>query len=252
MSRLKSIAKQVAASSMVKPENKLLRDFINTIEKEQPDYKPSQWYKPSGLGCVRRMYYERIGEPKKEAKQFKLIGMGEVGTDRHETIQSYFVKMAKNYPELEWINVADFLKDNPVDGTIVDNKFIKNEFETKCKNELLQLSFLSDGLIKYEGELYILEIKTESMFKFNKQEEVFPDHKIQAACYSLCLGVNKVMFLYENRDDLNKKIYQFEVTEEIEDFVVDRIQYVEDCVEAGEPPKEKCKSSFCQYCKGRR
>lgn len=251
MAKLKSIAKRVAASSLERPENRLVRDLISTIENTQRPYKPSRWYKPSGLGCVKKMYFERIGEPIVQKGGFQLIGMGEVGTHRHEDLQEYFFKMQKVNKELKWINVEEYLKENPVEGTIVDNSFIKNKYETKCKNELLQLSFLSDGLIEYEGTLYILEIKTESMFKFNKQEKQFPDHEIQAACYAMSLGVKDVMFLYEDRDSLDKKMYHFTVTEDIEDYVVERIQYVEDCVRKGTEPKEKCSSSYCQYCKGR-
>lgn len=252
MARLGSLAKMVAAGSDENPAKRFADDLKQTIKRSQSEYKPSRFYKPSGVsGCIRKMYFERIGKSKQDDASTNLIGMGEVGTFRHEVIQNYLIKMSdKKNSNFTWVDVEEHLKENPVEGTrINESKKFKKKNETKCFNELLQLSFLCDGIIIYEGEKYIFEMKTETMFKYQKHTEAHEEHFLQAACYAMCLGVDKVMFLYENRDSLDFKATIFTPTEADYDAVVEKIQLCEDYVLKGEEPKIYCSSSYCPYCK---
>lgn len=253
MSKLNRLAKMVAQSK----ENQFAEQFVqmltHSIETEVETYTPSTYYKPSGVGgCIRKMYYERIGEAKQDKASYNLIGMGEAGTDRHEHLQRAMVRMSEVVPndKFEWIDVSEYMKLNPVEGTVEDTKFKKNEYEAKFKNELLQLSFLCDGLITVNGKPFIFEAKTETMFKYNKHSEPFEEHKMQATCYAMCLGVDNVIFLYENRDTLEKKAYEFEVTDVWKERVIEKLQTCEWHVEQQTPPTEKCSSNYCPYCRG--
>lgn len=53
------------------------------------------------------------------------------------------------------------------------------------------MRFMCDGLIQYNGEHYIIEIKTESTHKFNRHQEPWPSHKLQATCYAMTIGCLK-------------------------------------------------------------
>ena len=249
-SNLTKIAKMVKAGNSQGLAESFVSSLVETIQRTQPEYKPSTFYKPSGVGgCIRQMYFERIGQSIRSNADYNLIAMGEAGTFRHEVLQEYMVRMAEADKDFEWLDVAEHLKHNPVEGTWVDDKFKKNDYETKCKNDLLQLSFLCDGLVRYKGKLYIMEIKTETMFKFTKHTEPYPEHKMQATCYGLCLGVDDVIFLYENRDSFEKKAYTFHVTDEMKQEVVDKLARCEEFVLKGESPKEFCSSPYCPYCR---
>ena len=253
MARLSKIAKLVAAGSEDKVENIFIQNLKATIENTQSEYRPSTFYKPSGVGgCIRSMYFQRVGNVLQQKSDSNLIAMGESGTFRHEVIQEYLVKMSERLADEEflWVNVEKYLEENPVEGTTVDANFKKNDYETKCKNSNLQLSFLCDGLVMLKGKPTILEIKTETMFKYNKHTEPYEEHKMQATCYALCLGVDQVLFLYENRDTFDKKAYLFEVTAEWKQKVVDKISTCEWFVEQGAAPQEYCSSNYCPYCKG--
>ena len=94
-----------------------------------------------------------------------------------------------------------------------------------------------------------MEIKTETMFKFNKHTEPYPEHKMQAACYGICLGVDDVLFLYENRDNFEKKAYTFHISEEMKQQVLDKLITCEAYVEKGISPKIYCDSNYCPYCR---
>lgn len=249
-SSLTKIAKMVRAGNSEGPASAFVASLLETIERTQPEYTPSRYYKPSGVGgCIRKMYFERIGQSIRDTADSNLIAMGEAGTFRHEVLQEYMVKMSQTDKDFEWLDVAQHLAENPVEGTIVDNTFVKNDYETKCKNELLQLSFLCDGLVRYKGKLYIMEIKTETMFKFTKHTEPYPEHKMQAACYGMCLGVDDVIFLYENRDNFEKKAYTYHIPESVKQEVLDKLVTCEEHVEKGESPKIFCTSPYCPYCR---
>ena len=247
---LSRVAKLVASGNSELPQNVFANKLKKFIENSQREYKPSTYYKPSGVGgCIRKMYFERIGKPLQDKANFNLIAMGEAGTQRHEVLQQYMVDLAKEDDYFEWLDVADYLEKNPVEGTTVDTKFKKNDFETKCKNELLQLSFLCDGLVKIDGKVYIMEIKTETMFKYSKHDEPFEAHKMQATCYALALGVEDVIFLYENRDNFEKKAYAYHVSEAMKKQVVDKLAECEAYVEKHEAPQIFCSDNYCPYCR---
>lgn len=247
--KLNRLAKMVAAGNSELTSNIFISRLTKHIEESQKDYKPSTYYKPSGIGgCLRKMYFERTGQALADKANYNLIGMGESGTYRHEVLQESMLQMSQNSEDFEWIDVAEHLEKYPVEGTVVDKNFVKNPYETKCKNELMQLSFLCDGLVKFQGKLYIVEIKTETMFKFSKHTEPYEEHKMQAACYGMSLGVSDVLFIYENRDNFEKKAYTYHITPEMEDAVIEKIATCEEYVALGESPKEYCKTSWCPYC----
>ena len=109
---------------------------------------------------------------------------------------------------------------------------------------------MCDGIVKYKGQYYILEIKTESSYKNTCRKEIAKEHYNQAITYSICLGINKVLFLYENRDNCDKKAFILEVTEEMKNSVFLKIkecnEYVEKLIT---PPKPKEVSKYaCTYC----
>ena len=108
---------------------------------------------------------------------------------------------------------------------------------------------MCDGIVKYRGKYYIIEIKTESFYKWQGQVQPFEDHKVQAAAYSTCLNINSIIFLYENRDICDLKVFQFDVTEQMkEDLVVSKIETCNSYVNGGGiPPKSENKKD-CTYC----
>jgi CRISPR/Cas system-associated exonuclease Cas4 (RecB family) len=176
-----------------------------------------------------------------------LVSMADVGTHRHEFLQHHVSKMHELGIDCEWVDVEEYVLANCADlGTKVVKK---SGYEYKCFNEKYNMSFLCDGIIKYKGTYYILEIKTESSFKWSKRTNVDDKHKPQACCYSLCFGISKVIFVYENRDTCSKKAYLYKPSQhEIEEQVLDKItkcnEYVDLCVT---PPKTENKRD-CAYC----
>lgn len=234
------------ATNQLPVEKCFLNDLEMTMERCSETRTPSQTYKPSSLNCMRNMYYQKIGEVPVRSFSAQLTGMGESGTARHDTIQKWVSKMRKAGFDCDWIDVADYIKEKKPAGTIVVSQ---QGMETKCFNEIYGLSFLCDGIIRYRGEYYILEIKTETSHKYQTRTDAADDHKTQASCYSLCLGINKVLFLYENRDTCDKKPFIVHVTDEMRmDRVVHKIETTDEYVRQRQAPPKSTNKSDCKYC----
>ncbi len=250
---LKNIAKLVKQANKAdltpaKEFQNLLNQAITMLERES-QRAPSRTYKPSSLGgCHRRLYFEVTGAPidKNPDIDPDFVGVGESGTDRHERIQRAIIEMKRLGIACEWVDVEDYLKMYPQTGTeLVERK--GNEF--KLRNTVFNMSFMCDGIIKFGGKYYILEIKTEASFKWNGRTEADPKHKVQATSYSVCLGIDDVLFVYEIRDLCKKKYYHVHITpDEKEDKVIHVINTIEDYREREVVPPMTDKRNECNYC----
>lgn len=235
----------------VSVEQAFLRDLQLSIEREDAKNTrvPSRTYKPSGMNCLRGMWFQLMGvEPMKDSSTSTLIGICESGTDRHERIQKAVDNMKNHHFDCEYVDVAEYVKSHGLEETLEIKS--KQGMETKLYHKELNISFLCDGIIKYKGIYYILEIKTESSNKFWNQNGVMPNHFLQGTAYSLCFGINDVIFLYENRDTCAKKCFMFHVTAEMREAIRTRIaecnQYVENNIC---PPKPiEAGKQMCGYC----
>lgn len=248
---LKNIAKLIKESSENLPiEKQFLNDLKKSIELTnlKESRKPSQTYKPSSMNCIRNMYYQVIGaEQGGDRSSYALIGICNSGTDIHERIQQSINGMAENEFECEYIDVGEYVKSrNLVDIEVVEKKGM----ETKLYYKSLNMSFLCDGIIKYKGKYYIVEIKTETSYKWNVRTGVDPVHYNQAISYSNAFGINGVIFIYINRDNLDMKAYLFNVTDEMKKELVDKIKLCDSYVERKQvPPKQdNLYKKTCLYC----
>lgn len=250
---LKSVARLIdIANQEVSIEEQFLQDLKTSIEKSNNEpYKPSQTIKPSSFNCIRNAYYQLIGaEPEEQKNTYNLAGICESGTDRHIRMQKNIEKMKEILGvDCEYINVADFVKQRNLTDLEIKGQ---NGMETKLYNKKYNMSFMCDGIIRYKGKYFIFEFKTESSNKFYKRTGVDESHYNQAISYALNFGLNKVLFVYENRDILDLKAYIYEVTEEMKQNLVYKIEATLNFANAKKvPPKPldvlKKTCSYCAY-----
>ena len=112
------------------------------------------------------------------------------------------------------------------------------------------MSFLCDGIIWYRGHYYILELKTESIYKWQSRQGVDPAHYNQAIAYSAALGLDEVIFIYINRDLLDMKAFLFTVTDDMKQELVGKIEECDSYVKKRTtPPKPtNIDRKTCEYC----
>ena len=248
---IKSLCRLIdVANTKVSPEQAFLADLKRSIEKsaDKEARKPSQTYKPSSMNCIRNMYYQVIGaEQDPSHSAYCSVGICNSGTDIHIRIQKAVEDMKNNGVDCEYIDVADYVKSRNLDYLEIVEK---SGMETKLYYKDLNMSFLSDGIIRYKNHYYILEIKTESSFKWNTRDNVDPTHYKQGTAYSIAFKLPEVLFLYVNRDVLDMKAYMFVPTDEMKQDLVGMITECDGYVSRMIcPPKpENVPKKTCSYC----
>lgn len=248
---LKNISRLIdIANQNIPPEQGFLSDLKHSIEKteEKNRRKPSATYKPSSMNCIRNMYYQVMGaEPDPSSSSYCLVGICNSGSDIHERIQQYVEGMKANGIDCEYIDVADYIKSRGLDYLEVVSK---NGMETKLYHKTLNMSFMCDGIIRYKGHYYVLEIKTEVSFKWQNRDGVDPKHYKQGTAYSVSLQIPEVIFLYVNRDVLDMKAYMFVPTKDMQQDFVGTIEECDGYVSRMIcPPKpENLPKKTCEYC----
>ena len=239
-------------------EASFLADLKRSIELTDAKNRrlPSQTYKPSGMNCIRSMYYQVMGvEPGESPANYSLIGICNAGTDIHQRIQQAVLDMKDNGMDCEYIKVSDYVRSRNLDylEIVKEPDFENGDYETKLYHKTLNMSFLCDGIIRYKNKYYILELKTEASFKFNVRGDVDPKHYNQGTAYSLAFGLDDVLFVYINRDLLDMKSFMFHVTDEMREELVSKIQECDNYVNSKTTPPKPENIKGCQYCayKGR-
>lgn len=232
-------------------EKQFLNDLKASIEIQDAKsaYKPSRSYKPSSMNCIRNMYFQIIGEDgNSDRMSSELVGICEAGSDRHERIQDSVLKMKGSGIDCEYLDVAEYVSSNNLTDKL--DIISKQGYETKLFHKELNIRFLCDGIIKYKGEYFILEIKTETNNKHWKRSGVADEHKNQGTAYAEALGIRKVMFVYECRDNCSKKSYILNVTDEMIEKYIEKIKLCDSYVAKKEkPPKPtEAGAKFCAYC----
>lgn len=238
-----SQGKEVSIETSFSEDMKLCIEKLNASKG-----KPSTCYKPSSLSCIRNMYYQRMGaEPDPSSISADMVGIAESGTDRHLRIQKYISSMRSFGIDCDYVDVSEYIQTHDIPNLQVLGK---NEFETKLFNPQYNLRFLVDGIIYYKGEYYILEIKTESSYKWRDRSGVDVSHLPQAFTYSECLKIPKVLFIYENRDCCSKKYYVLNVTDSDRKSIVDKITTCESYVKTSVVPTKPIDvlKKTCEYC----
>ena len=231
-------------------EQRFVNDLKRSMELEDEKGRrlPSKTYKPSGMNCIRQSYYQILGKEQDEGKSnYTMIGICNSGSDIHVRVQTAVSKMIDNNMDCEYIDVADFVRQRNLDYLEI---LSKNGMETKLYHKKYNMSFMCDGIIKYDNHYYILELKTESSYKFMNRKDVDPSHFNQGIAYSLAFGLEEVIFVYINRDIFDMKAYLFEVSSDMKQSL---ISYIEECdgyiSRMITPPKpESLPKKVCQYC----
>lgn len=251
---LKNIAKIVGeATREANPANQFLSDLQFTITREAEEESAVQSFRPSGIdSCKRNLFFRITGAPRDpgNGREANMIRIAEAGTDAHLRLQNYVMKMQENGIDCEWVDVKKWVKSRKPAGTKILKT--KNKMETRCYNEIMNMYFTCDGIIRYKGIYYILEIKTEASFKWNGQTQPHMANMKQAVCYSMGLGIDKIMFLYEERDLCRPKSFVFEITEpmkeEVHAIMAEVNSYAENFGNTGMvPDKELSKCTYCRY-----
>lgn len=248
---LKNVVKLINRENKDVPiEKQFLDDLCRSIEltDAKTARKPSKTFKPSSMNCVRQMYYQLAGVERDEANtSYTLVGITNAGSDIHERIQKAVLDMKNNGIDCEYVDVADYVRSRNLDDIDIVQK---SGMETKLYNHNLNMSFLCDGIIRYQGRYYILELKTETSNKFWQRKGVDPHHYNQGTAYSLNFGLDDVIFVYISRDTLNMKSFLYHVTDDMRKDLCIKMAECTLAIDMGTVPNkpESVDRKTCEYC----
>lgn len=233
----------------------LYNKTLLTCKEEQP--YPTDFTRPSSLGkCARNIFFERTHAPKDPIDLnnpwiYNSVGILESGTDRHERIQNVLFKMEEQ-GFIKNIDIPTAIKDAQAEG--IKSEFVKwneDKTEARCCNTEYNLYFQADGLVELDNKKAVFEIKTVSCKKLasiRKSQKPLPPHILQATAYAMCLGVDYILFFYEDRDFTSHFPILYKVTDEDKRVVTEKLALVDKCCREGViPPPNKLECMFCTY-----
>ena len=240
----KSAAEVSFTDSFLNEYNKVV------ARKDERDRQPipKDYFRPSSMyGCERMLFFMRVhckGKASTE-RDACLVEICQSGTDRHLDIQH----IVEDMEGVTCLDIEEVVKEANQKG--INTEFVgwnEDHTEARCKNDELSIYFQPDGVIHFKDKDVILEIKTESTYQHKMRYEPKEDHKYQATCYGMGLGIDYVLFLYEDRNFCSKKAYLWKITDEMKAKVKNKIDVVNACIKMGVPPsKNEDKCTYCDY-----
>ena len=229
-------------------------DFYENFVDEQIRKKNSEpshkTFAPSGFRCKRKMWFRLRGTEPDQPKQVDRVlnFTAEIGTACHKIIQSNLKQALQD----DWIDVKQYLEENPVPFKY-NLEQDADSLETKIEFFNPPIRFACDGIVRWKGKLYLLEIKTSEYSSFDELTDPKSEHIMQVKCYATLLGLSGVIFMYQDRQYGSIKVYEYFVSENDKQVVLDTMKYVQEMVDANLAPEplskgdKWCSSNYCPY-----
>ena len=215
---------------------------------DSADQIKSKTFAPSSLRCHRLQWFRLRGtKPDTSPKLDTALDFtAMIGTACHEYIQSIISRI----PGIKWVDVEDRLSN------IYDKSYyscVRSGYETRVSLCSPPVNFACDGLIEFQGKLYLVEIKTCEFRSFEGLHGPKPQHVSQIQCYSTLLCVSNVLVIYVDRQYGNMKCYELHISEKDQQAMNSTFTTILDCVNTNLAPDPLpkgdtwCTSSMCPY-----
>ena len=220
-----------------------LDDFIRTAEAQ----KPSLTFAPSSIRCKRVSWFRLRGvDPEIEQKVDRgLRFTADMGTACHHIIQSTLISSLGS----DWIDVKEYLSSiNP------PYKYECEQlgFETRISIQDPPIKFAPDGIIKFQDDYRLLEIKSSDRASFERLTDPKSHHIDQVKCYCTLLNIHSAIMVYIDRVYGDLKCYEVNVTDKDMQEIWNMFKEVQDYVKKNiAPPKPQdqrhCSPAYCRY-----
>lgn len=209
-------------------------------------------FAPSQMRCDRVSWFRLRGTtPDTVRTPDKVLHFtAQIGTSCHESIQKRLIDRLGS----DWITVQSWINDNPKMFIDYDIDVNTKGYETMIHmRSPYPVRFACDGLIRFNGKVYLLEIKTAEFSSLNDLTYPKLKHLDQVKCYSTFLKVPNVLFLYQERQWGELKCFEINIDLAEQQQVKDKMNRVMELVEANIAPEglpigdPDCSPSMCRY-----
>lgn len=217
-----------------------LSGLVQAFKKTDKPPSNSPFLNPSSLKCMRQACFKGLGTmPDKQDRSINSIGITSVGSFLHELTQTHLTQM----DGWEFIDVADFVKDNP-DLTVLGS----SGYETKLESKKYRMHFLVDGVMKHDDKSYLIEIKSMTSNKYYALKDL-GEYEVQIVSYATLLGLSDVLLIAIDRDLLNYKVIQAHITRNQKAEWIVRTEKILEAINNNKVlPKHDVEKKVCAYC----
>lgn len=225
--------------------------YKSNMEKElvlDSDYVPSKRFAPSSIRCKRQQWFRLRGtKPDKVSDpDVTLNFIAGIGTHVHRVIQSNLSKFLGE----DWIDVEQYLLENPPEYTYT---LKKDGYETRVTVEDPPVRFSCDGLVRINGKVHLLEIKTSEAKSMRVLVSPKEEHLDQVKCYCTLMGLDDAVVVYQDRQYGSMKCFTYHMQDKDKQRIVDMFEEVQDRAAKNMIPESLpygdkwCNSSYCKY-----
>lgn len=253
------------------------KDNERTARQKNKRWKPSQISK-----CDRNLYYYFRDKPAnfnaKKPKTWRVFGIGtahhrftqedilartaEVDDSKiklvdplsHPLPEGTELRFRKDFREddvrkqLNQLNLDKSVIDDTIKALYQKEVLGFKDTEWKFYNHNYNISGMVDGVVEVFGEPVMWEFKTIKPDDFKFLREPHKKYLEQGAMYSLCLGIDKIIYHYEDKGNQDYKVYFYEFTDEHRKWVLDKMQRIDECVEGITLPEKNPSQWECNWC----
>ena len=217
---------------------------------DEPSHKT---FAPSSFRCKRIQWFRLRGvQPDKPKTADAVLDFTAVlGTALHKMIQENLKSSLGD----RWVDVEKYIQthvNTPEKYTCLPSD---DSLETLVTLSDPPVRFACDGILKWKDEFVLLEIKSSEFSSWSDLTDPKPQHVDQTKCYCSLLNLNRVFFLYIDRQYGGLKCYDVKYTENQMKSVWNDMKEIQESVEyhlCPEPlPKGDswCTESHCKYYK---
>ena len=122
--------------------------------------------------------------------------------------------------------------------TYLGNAGVLLQAEVPVRSREYEIIGHTDGILSMGGVKGILEIKSMNANTFYSTYEPKEEHLIQVNIYMFCTGIERACLLYECKDDQALKEFYVKQDRAILDPILEKIQYVQECLRTGKEPQK--------------
>ena len=217
--------------------------------REQNERVSSKTFAPSSFRCDRKSWFRLRGtEPDtNQPVDRSMAFMAMLGTACHQSIQSTLIRMAESDPDFEWISVPDYLAEHPLPGKYT---VTQNGYESQIELiEPFPIKFACDGIVRWKGVYYLLEIKTAEHSSFVSLTGCKPHHADQVTLYATIFNIADVLMIYQDRQYGDLNVYTYKIKEYQRTDITRRLSNVMDHVASNIAPDPLPRGDlFCSGC----
>jgi len=212
-------------------------------QNSKPKHKS---FAPSSFRCKRISWFRLRGvDPDKIAVPDRgLQFTADIGTACHEIIQKRLMSKLGQ----DWLDVEEYIR-----GVGFDYSVTKKGYESQVECFDIPVRFACDGLIRYEGSIRLLEIKSCDHSSFVDLTDPKLKHIDQVTFYCERLHLDNVLFLYIDRQYGDVKCFEYKVSPTAKEEITTSCKLVMDCVESNIAPEglpkgdPDCTPNMCPY-----